>query len=73
MKGKKRYSLILQVAALFLVGDDKAFMKKGTQKFTSGDKIEFLFDYYDEKGNLIKTETYGKAIRVSRQEPDFEF
>lgn len=50
------------------VDDELAFMRKGTQKFNSGDKIEFLFDYYDEEGNLKKTETYGRAIRVTKQD-----
>lgn len=46
------------------VSDEQAFMKKGTQKFSTGDKIEFLFDYYDEEGNLIGTEPSG-SLRVT--------
>ena len=47
-----------------LVEDEFAFMSKGTQKLNAGDKIDFLFDYYDEEGNLLSTEAYGKSIYV---------
>ena len=47
-----------------LVEDEFAFMSKGTQKLNAGDKIDFLFDYYDEEGKLISTEPYGKSIYV---------
>ena len=40
------------------------FMKKGLEQFETGDKIDFLFDFYDEEGNLVKTETYGDSLRV---------
>ena len=39
-------------------------MKKGLEQFETGDNIEFLFDFYDEEGNLIKTGTYGNKLRV---------
>ena len=45
--------------------DTFSFMEKGSEKFNTGDKIEFLFDYYDEEGNLVSTEPYGKSIRVT--------
>ena len=45
--------------------DSFSFMEKGSEKFNTGDKIEFLFDYYDEEGNLVSTEPYGKSIRVT--------
>ena len=48
-----------------LIEDELAFMEKGTQKFQTGDKIDFLFDYYDKEGNFIGTETYGKSIYVT--------
>ena len=51
-----------------LVDDKFAFMSKGTLKFKSGDRIELMFDYYDEEGNLRKTESYGRAIRVTKQD-----
>ena len=35
------------------------FMKKGLEQFETGDTIEFLFDFYDEEGNLLRTGTYG--------------
>ena len=40
------------------------FMKKGLEQFETGDTIEFLFDYYDEEGNLIKNGTFGNKLRV---------
>ena len=52
------------------VGEDVAqeFMSKGKEQFSPGDRIEFLFDYYDAEGNLVKTEPYGGALLVSKQE-----
>ena len=44
--------------------DDLFFMKKGLDQFETGDTIEFLFDFYDEEGQLIKTGIYGNKIRV---------
>jgi len=44
--------------------EDTFFMRKGLEQFRSGDVIEFLFDFYDESGNLIKTEVYGDKLRV---------
>lgn len=40
------------------------FMKKGLEQFETGDTVEFLFDFYDEEGNLIKTDTYGGKLHV---------
>ena len=40
------------------------FMKKGLEQFETGDVVEFLFDFYDEEGNLIKTDTYGGKLHV---------
>jgi hypothetical protein len=40
------------------------FTKRGLEHFETGDKIEFLFDFYDEEGELIKTDTYGGKLRV---------
>ena len=53
-----------RVTGYDLVEDEFAFMSKGTQKLNAGDKIDFLFDYYDEEGKLISTEPYGKSIYV---------
>lgn len=44
------------------------FMKKGLEQFTTGDTIEFVFDFYDEEGNLIKTGTYGNKLHVITDE-----
>lgn len=44
------------------------FMKKGLEQFETGDTIEFLFDFYDENGDLIKTDTYGDKLRVITDE-----
>ncbi|MBR7088237.1 MAG: hypothetical protein IKI38_02680 [Mogibacterium sp.] len=48
--------------------DDSAFMQKGMEQFKTGDSIEFLFDYYDEEGSLIKTEPFGGSLIVSKKE-----
>ncbi len=44
------------------------FMKKGLEQFETGDSIEFLFDFYDEQGNLIKTAPYGNKLSVITDE-----
>ena len=49
-----------------LVNDPLAFMRKGMQELEAGDTLQFLFDFYDDEGNLVKTETYGKKVRVLR-------
>lgn len=48
--------------------DDLSFMQKGTQTFKPGDSIEFLFDYYDEEGNLTGTQGYGGSLLVTKPE-----
>ena len=40
------------------------FMKKGLEQFRTGDKIEFMFDIYDEEGELIGTEACGMPVTV---------
>ena len=50
-----------------LLNDPFAFMAKGMETLEAGDTLEFLFDYYDEEGKLVKTETYGKKVRVLRE------
>ena len=40
-------------------------MSKGLKTLEAGDKLEFLFDVYDNEGNLVSTETYGKKVRVT--------
>lgn len=44
------------------------FMKKGLEQFATGDTIEFVFDFYDEEGNLVKTGTYGNKLHVITEE-----
>ena len=65
------YSLVGEEEALNFLSnmiDDEdvlnAFNNKAKQQLKSGDKLDFLFDYYDEQGNLVKTETYGKTVTV---------
>ena len=41
-----------------------AFNSKAEQQLKSGDKLDFLFSYYDEQGNLVNTQTYGKTVNV---------
>ncbi len=41
---------------------------RGKLTFSPGDRVEFLFDYYDEEGNMVKTEAYGGALLVTEQE-----
>ena len=43
-------------------------MKKGLEQFETGDTIEFVFDFYDESGNLIKTGTYGNKLHIITEE-----
>ena len=35
------------------------------QEIKPGESLQFLFDYYDEDGKLIKTDVYGQVIRVT--------
>jgi hypothetical protein len=40
-------------------------MAKGTQAFKSGDRIDFMFEYYNESGELVSTESYGRTVIVN--------
>lgn len=40
------------------------FMKKGLEQFKTGDRIEFMFDVYDENGQLKDYVSYGKPLTV---------
>ena len=40
------------------------FMKKGLEQFRTGDKIELMFDVYDEEGKLMDYISYGKPVTV---------
>lgn len=48
--------------------EDTFFMKKGLEQFKTGDTIEFVFDFYDEDGNLMTTKTYGDKLHVITDE-----
>lgn len=48
-----------------LTNEDSAFMEKGLQELKPGEVISFLFDYYDEEGKVVKTDTHGHSIRLS--------
>ncbi len=54
----------------YSVEDEKefSFMRKGLEQFSTGDTIEFIFDFYDEEGKLIKTGTYGNKLHVITDE-----
>lgn len=54
----------------YSLDDEKTsfFMKKGLEQFETGDTIEFVFDFYDESGNLIKTGTYGNKLHIITEE-----
>jgi hypothetical protein len=47
------------------------FMRKGLEQFETGDTIEFIFDFYDENGKLIKTDTYGNKLHVITEDQLF--
>ncbi len=48
-----------------LADNENAHMEKGTLELKPGQSLQFIFDYYDEQGNLIKSEPYGKTVRVT--------
>lgn len=48
-----------------LADEEASFMSKGMQEIKPGESLQFLFDYYDEDGKLIKTDVYGQVIRVT--------
>ena len=41
-----------------------AIMTKGLEMLEAGDSLQFVFDFYDNEGNLVKTEAYGKKVRI---------
>ncbi len=47
------------------------FMRKGLEQFETGDTIEFIFDFFDEDGKLIKTDTYGNKLHVITEDQLF--
>ena len=47
---------------------DLPHREKGIQELSPGDSLQFLFDIYDESGEFIQTQTYGRTLRVSKME-----
>jgi len=45
-----------------------AFNGKAKMQLQPGDRIDFLFDYYNEQGELVETSTYGRTIVVTKPE-----
>jgi hypothetical protein len=45
--------------------NENAFMEKGRSQLEPGVTLDFIFDYYDEQGQLISTEKDGSLIVVS--------
>ena len=54
-----------KVTGYYLADNDTYYMEKGLHEIKPGETIQFLFDYYDEQGELIKSEPYGNTIRVT--------
>ena len=48
-----------------LTDDLFAFSARGMRNLEAGDTLEFLFDFYDDEGELIKTDTWGKKVYVT--------
>ena len=57
-------SLYGHVTGYDLVDNPFAFMEKGSRTLNTNDRLEFLFDCYDDQGDLVRTETYGKTVTV---------
>ena len=57
------------IAGYEIAANPLPFAKKGLESLEAGDTIQFLFDYYDEEGNLIKKEPYGKKVRIFNNKP----
>ena len=57
------------IAGYEIASNPLPFAKKGLESLEAGDTIQFVFDYYDEEGNLIKKEPYGKKVRIFNNKP----
>ena len=57
-----------KVKGYTFLDNDLSHREKGIQELSPGDSLRFLFDIYDEDGNLVETEAYGSTLRVSKQE-----
>lgn len=67
VKDGSEEEFIGKITGYELVNDENAFMKKGSEQLEYGDRIDFLFDYYDNEGKLVKTEKYGRSLIVTKQ------
>lgn len=47
---------------------DFFFMKKGLEQFEPGDRVEFIFDYYNDEGECIGTAPYGNPVIIVADE-----
>ncbi len=54
-----------QITGYVFADNEQSYMEKGTNELKPGDRIRFLFDYYDEEGDLIRSEPYGDQLIVT--------
>ena len=50
------------------VEEFKAFMSKGLNELKSGDRLNFIFDYYDLQGNFIEQKPSDRVFYVGNPE-----
>jgi hypothetical protein len=50
------------------IDDESSTMSKGTHVLSTGDSIQFLFDYYDENGKLLRTAPSDSRIIVTKMD-----
>ena len=67
-EGSNRYP-VGKIIGYEYVNELKAYMSKGLNQLQSGDRLNFIFDYYDLQGNLIETKPTDKIFYVAN--PDF--
>lgn len=56
------------ISEMFSDGTLSGLLSKGKEALQPGDNVEFMFDYYDDEGNVAKTEAYGSPLIVGKQE-----
>ena len=57
-------SLRGRIAGYEFADDEDAYMERGRNQLKPGEKLEFLFEYYDEEGNFLAKQTDGTPLRV---------
>ena len=65
------YDIIMNENPLLqLLGEQltTALNGKAMAELEPGDRLQFLFDYYDEEGNLVTTEPYGDTVTITKGE-----